>query len=57
MVVLHHGKRSAEELKEGAWKQKLKHRTWRNIVCSACFLIYPKTACPGVAPPTVVWSL
>jgi hypothetical protein len=26
-------------------------------VCSACFLIKPRTTSPGMAPPTIGWAL
>jgi hypothetical protein len=27
------------------------------MACSACFLIEPRTTCPGMAPPTMGWAL
>lgn len=27
-----------------------------SVACSGCFLMYPRTACPGEVPPTVGWT-
>ena len=57
--TFHLPRKSGLELKQ-VRKQELMQRPWRDglywlasIVCSASFLIEPKTTSPGMAPPTV----
>jgi hypothetical protein len=47
----------------GTWGE-LMQKLWRLLLtglllmtCSACFLIEPMTASPGMAPPTMGWAL
>lgn len=44
-----------------SWRQELKKRPWRIdcclLACSTCSHKLPRTNCPEVAPPTVVWTL
>jgi hypothetical protein len=49
----HHRKKAGTERK----------RPWKNtahwlpaLAYSICFLIYPRTTCPWMAPPTVAWT-
>lgn len=41
----------------GAWKRELKAiEEGCLLACSVCFIIYTRTICPGVVPPTVGWA-
>ena len=58
-VILHHWGKSSRNS-----RQEVMQKPWRNsvscllpIACSACFLLAPRTTCPGVATPTVGWAL
>ena len=48
----------------GTWRPELMQRPWRVLLsglvimaCSVCFLIEPRTTRPGMAPPTIDWTL
>lgn len=51
------------ELEAGTWRQGLKQRQERNVLywfiphsLLIVLNVYPRTSCPGVAPPTVSWA-
>jgi hypothetical protein len=36
---------------------RMLHTGLLSLACSLCFLIHPRTTCPGLIPPTVAWAL
>lgn len=55
LTVLHEGK-AEQELKAGTWSRSLGGMPLTGLLPvagSSCFLTYPRTTCPGLAPPTV----
>jgi hypothetical protein len=58
-TAVHHRRKSGLELTQGRGLEagadaEAMEWCW---VCSSCFLIEPRTTCPGMAPPTMVWAL
>lgn len=52
--LVHPWEKPQQKCKTGTWREELKHWPWRNtaycpviMVCSACFLTYPRTTYPN----------
>ena len=58
------GSQDRNSSRVGTWRQELMQRPWRGLLtslhplaCSACFLLKPRTVCPGMALPMMGWAL